>query len=191
MKYIVVVDMQKDFVKGSLGSAHAQAIVPNVVNKLNELREEGGNLIFTFDTHDVDYEYTKEGEKLPVLHCVIGTEGWEIVDELYPFMSDVAFDHPDVNPFSCEGKVFKPTFGSLNLINLLYALEEEDMNQKVEEILVMGLCTDICVISNVMLLKAAFPNADIKVVESCCAGVTPETHKNAIEAMKMCHIDII
>lgn len=191
MKYIVVVDMQKDFVNGALGSADAQIIVPNVVAKLNSMRDEGGALIFTYDTHDANYLDTIEGKKLPVPHCILGTEGWELIDELVPFTEDLAFDHPDVEPFAAFGNVYKPTFGSLDLVNLLYHLEDEDPSQKVDEIVVMGLCTDICVISNVMLLKAAFPDVTIKVVESCCAGVTSDTHNNAINAMKMCHIDIV
>lgn len=191
MRYVIVVDMQKDFVSGALGSADAQKIVPNVVAKLTSMRDEGGAIVFTYDTHNANYLDTVEGKKLPVPHCILGTEGWELIDELIPFTEDLAFDHPNVAPFSCDGNVYKPTFGSLDLVNLLYHLEDEHPSQKVDEIIVMGLCTDICVISNVMLLKAAFPEATIKVVEDCCAGVTPDTHNNAINAMKMCHIDIV
>lgn len=186
MKCVIVVDMQKDFVHQNLGTLEAKSIIPNIITELEEYREEGAYLIFTQDTHDANYLNIMEGKKLPVPHCILGTEGWEIIDELAAYTIDADFSHPDLAPYAAEGKIYKPTFGSLDLVNLLYNLEES-----IDEIVLMGVCTGICVISNTLLLKAAFPNIPIKVVENCCACVSPNTHKTAIEAMKLCHIDII
>ena len=169
---LVVVDMQKDFIDGALGTKEAVAIVQNVKEKLDELeQDENVEIVFTRDTHHKNSLETSEGKKLPVPHCIEGSDGWRICKELTEYSQDRwVFD--------------KPTFGSIELTK--YA-----MNNKYEEITLMGLCTDICVISNAMLLKAALPEAAIYVIEDCCAGVTPESHKNALEAMKMCQIEII
>ena len=166
MKILIVVDMQVDFISGALGSAHAQAIVPSVVEKV---RSFDGAIIFTRDTHDQAYMQTQEGKNLPVEHCVQGTDGWQICDELRPYVGTV---------------VDKITFGSVDLPNLLRAYEP------IEEIELCGLCTDICVISNAMLLKAHFPEVPIVVDGACCAGVTMQSHQTALDAMRAVQIEI-
>ena len=168
MKYLIVVDMQNDFITGSLGSAHAAAIIPNVVEKVKAFP---GNVIFTRDTHGDDYLQTQEGKKLPVVHCIKGSAGWQICDELKPFVEQV---------------VDKVTFGSVTLPHIL-----SKQGEPIEEIELCGLCTDICVISNAMILKAAFPEVKITVDASCCAGVTMESHNTALNAMKAVQIEVI
>lgn len=165
---LVVVDMQNDFIDGALGSTEAQAIVPQVVEKAAGF---DGDLYFTRDTHDSTYLSSQEGQRLPVSHCVRGTPGWEICDALQPFTKQaMLFD--------------KPVFGSPEL-----ALELAKRNY--DSIILVGLCTDICVISNAFLLKAYLPEAQIIVDAACCAGVTPESHHTALQAMKNCQIDVI
>lgn len=167
MNFLIAVDMQVDFVSGALGSAHAAAIVPKVVEKVKSF---DGRVIFTKDTHGSDYFQTQEGKKLPVMHCVKDTEGWQICDELKPYVKHV---------------VDKVTFGSVDLPAYIKSFGEE-----IEEIELCGLCTDICVISNAMILKAAFPEARITVDGSCCAGVTMESHQTALNAMKAVQIEV-
>ena len=167
MKYLIVVDMQNDFTTGSLGSPHAAAIIPNVVEKVKSF---DGRVIFTRDTHGEDYMQTQEGRNLPVIHCIKDTPGWQICDELLPFVETV---------------VDKPTFGSTALAHLLASSAES-----MEEIELCGLCTDICVISNAMILKAAFPEVKMTVDASCCAGVTMESHNTALNAMKAVQIEV-
>ncbi|MCD8217220.1 MAG: cysteine hydrolase [Clostridiales bacterium] len=169
MKLLVVVDMQKDFVDGALGTAEAVSIVPKVRDKILKCRAEGWTVVFTRDTHTEDYLETQEGKNLPVVHCVKGTPGWEIVPEL-PVEDSRIFD--------------KVTFGSMELAQYAAGLSN------LEAIQLIGLCTDICVISNALLLKAALPEVPISVDEECCAGVTPESHKNALAAMEACQIKI-
>lgn len=167
MKYLIVVDMQNDFTVGTLGSPHAAAIIPNVVEKVKAF---SGKVIFTRDTHGDDYLQTQEGKKLPVVHCVKNTNGWQICDELIPYV---------------DTTVDKVTFGSVQLPHLLRSLGEP-----IEEIELCGLCTDICVISNAMILKAAFPEVTIRVDATCCAGVTMESHNTALNAMKAVQIEV-
>ena len=167
MKFLIVVDMQNDFIEGTLGSSHAEAIVPEVVKKVESF---DGSIIFTRDTHNENYLNTQEGKKLPVKHCIKGTHGWEICDALKEYAHTV---------------IDKPTFGSIELPALLSALGS------VDEVTLVGLCTDICVISNAMLIKAAFPEAKVIIDSSCCAGVTPESHNNALAAMAAVQIEII
>lgn len=167
MKYLIVVDMQVDFITGSLGSDLATAIVPNVVKKVKNF---DGKVIFTRDTHYEDYMQTQEGVKLPVPHCIKDTAGWQICDELRPYAETV---------------IDKVTFGSVALPNLL-----KDCGEPIDEIEICGLCTDICVISNAMILKAAFPEVKITVDASCSAGVTVESHNTALNAMKAVQIEI-
>ena len=167
MKYLIVVDMQNDFTVGTLGSPHAAAIIPNVVEKVKAF---SGKVIFTRDTHGDDYLQTQEGKKLPVVHCVKNTNGWQICDELTPYV---------------DTTVDKVTFGSVQLPHLLRSLGEP-----IEEIELCGLCTDICVISNAMILKAAFPEVTIRVDATCCAGVTMESHNTALNAMKAVQIEV-
>lgn len=167
MKFLIVVDMQNDFITGSLGSAHAEAIVPAVLDKVKDF---DGAVIFTRDTHADDYLDTQEGKKLPVKHCIKDTHGWQICDELQAYAKTV---------------IDKPTFGSVELPALLSSLGS------VDEVTLVGLCTDICVISNAMLVKAAFPEAKVMIDSSCCAGVTPESHDNALAAMSAVQIEIL
>jgi nicotinamidase-related amidase len=168
---LIVVDMQNDFIDGALGTKEAVAIVPNVVEKVKGFC---GKVIFTRDTHEENYMETQEGQNLPVVHCVRGTKGWEICSELEALRKDPAID--------------KPTFGSDELGVLL---RKENEKEPIQSITLVGLCTDICVISNAMLIKAFLPEVEIIVDESCCAGVTPESHRTALEAMKMCQIHIV
>ena len=170
MKILVVVDMQNDFIDGALGTPEAQAIVPNVINKINKYKAERNSIVYTADTHRADYLNTIEGNKLPVPHCIKGTDGWKIPDKILQ-----------------DGKILeKQTFGCTTLHDYIRTNFYD-----IESIEVIGLCTDICVISNVMLLKAYFPNTPIIVDSACCAGVTPESHIRALEAMKMCHIEVV
>lgn len=172
MKALIVVDMQNDFIDGALGTPEAQAIVANVVKKI----ESWEGLVFaTRDTHGEDYLDTQEGRNLPVVHCVEDTPGWDIA----PAVEEALAKHDMVICFD------KPTFGSVALMDAMAELSG------VEEIELIGLCTDICVISNAMLLKAALPEVQITVDAACCAGVTPASHLNALEAMKMCQIRVI
>ena len=164
-KTLIVIDMQNDFIDGSLGTDEAVKIVPNVRKKIEEYRSNGDEIIFTRDTHGEDYLNTPEGKKLPVVHCVKNTHGWQIADGL---------DVPDAI------HIDKPSFGSTHWDKFCF-----------ERIELVGLCTDICVVSNALILKALFPNAEISVDSACCAGVTPETHNSALETMKMCQIDVV
>ena len=167
MKYLIVVDMQNDFITGALGSADAVAILPAVLEKVKTF---DGEVIFTRDTHGENYLATQEGRRLPVAHCIRGTAGWEIADVLKPYVK-VVLD--------------KPTFGAAALPALLQRMGE------VQRIELCGLCTDICVISNAMLLKSAFPETPISVDAAACAGVTPESHQTALCAMRAVQIDVI
>lgn len=172
-RFLVVVDMQRDFVDGALGSAEACAIVPAAVKKI---ADHDGEIFVTLDTHFDNYMDTAEGKKLPVPHCIKGSDGWQLNEDIAAAL---------------EGKKYtaveKLTFGSAELPQLIEkAAGGEDMS-----IELMGLCTDICVVSNALLLKASFPEAAIAVDEKCCAGVTPEKHLAAIETMRSCQIDII
>ena len=169
MKVLCVIDMQNDFIDGALGTAEAVAIVGNVRDKIDIYRKNGDTVIFTRDTHYDNYMNTAEGAKLPVPHCIKDSDGWQISSALTVGDSAV---------------IDKPTFGSVELGNYISSFEN------VEEIEVIGLCTDICVISNALLLKANMPEVPISVDSSCCAGVTPESHSNALAAMKMCQIEI-
>lgn len=178
MKVLVVVDMQNDFVDGSLGTPEAAAIVPGVAEKI---RSWAGPVYATQDTHFPDYQETQEGRLLPVPHCIQGTEGWQIVPAVRAALAEGAAQKESV---LC---VTKRTFGSRELAELLARQHEET---PIEEIVLTGLCTDICVISNALVLKAFLPEVPVAVDAACCAGVTPESHRNALAAMKMCQIKI-
>ncbi len=167
MKLLIVVDMQNDFIDGALGTKEAVAIVPYVKKKISEF---DGKVIFTRDTHFENYSETQEGKHLPVPHCVKNTHGWEIRPELEALRKTDAID--------------KITFGSKELVDVI------GKEPTVESITFVGLCTDICVISNAMLVKAFFPEIPLIVDADGCAGVTPESHQNALAAMKMCQIEI-
>lgn len=167
-KLLIVVDMQKDFIDGSLGTAEAVKIVPSVTEVINNF---DGDVVFTLDTHSAIYLETQEGKNLPVPHCIKGTDGWRLDSK--------------IEPLSLGRRIFeKPTFGSVELAEFV-------ANNDYTDITLIGLCTDICVLSNAMLIKAFLPEVKVSVIESCCAGVTPESHKNALSAMKMCQIHII
>ncbi len=168
MKYLIVVDMQNDFIDGALGTPEAVAILPYVKEKIENFE---GTVLFTRDTHAPDYLSTQEGRNLPVEHCIKGTDGWQI--------------HPSLEVLRTTEVIDKPTFGSVALMEFLKA--EKD----VESLEFIGLCTDICVISNALLAKASFLEIPVIVDAKCCAGVTPASHKNALEAMKMCQIQIV
>lgn len=170
MKILIVVDMQNDFIDGALGTKEAEKIVANVKEKIDTYRSNNDEVIFTRDTHFDDYLETQEGKNLPVKHCIKDSFGWQISSKL-----DVA-DSVVID---------KPTFGSTKLMEYLLS------KQNISEIQLVGLCTDICVISNAFLLKAALPEVLISVDSRCCAGVTPESHNRALESMKTCQIMVI
>ena len=173
-KYLIVVDMQKDFVTGALGSAEARAIVPAVVEKLDSFE---GTILFTKDTHHADYLTTQEGKNLPVEHCIEGSDGWELIPELQRFA--------DSRGTGCVYK--KETFGSLALAE---ALREENKKKPISSVELIGVCTDICVVSNALLIKAYLPEVPVLVDAACCAGVTPEKHEAALETMRSCQIAV-
>lgn len=164
-KTLIVVDMQNDFIDMALGTPEAVAIVPAVKAKIQTYAQAGHEIIYTRDTHEENYLDTPEGKKLPVPHCIRGTKGWEIADGLYVPGSKI---------------IDKPNFGWPHW-------DRENL----EDVELIGLCTDICVVSNALIIKAAFPNALVKVDKTCCAGVTPATHQAALSTMSMCQIDIV
>lgn len=165
-KTLIVIDMQNDFVTGALGSNDAVAILPNVKAKIKEYETNGDTIIFTRDTHGTNYLKTNEGKHLPVIHCVSGSEGWKIVEGL---------EIPNCHYIN------KPAFGWTGWVD----------NFNFEEVELIGVCTDICVVSNALILKAQFPEINITVDASCCAGVTPESHQAALTTMKMCQINVV
>ena len=165
---LVVVDMQNDFIDGALGSAEAQNIVPCVAKRILSAKQNGEEIVYTRDTHGENYLSTQEGKKLPVLHCIKNSHGWQIADSI-----------------PVEGKIFdKPTFGSTELADYV----KDGGFIKAE---LIGLCSDICVISNAFLLKSFCPELNISVRSNCCAGVTPQSHQNALNAMKNCQITVL
>lgn len=180
-KILVVVDMQNDFIDGSLGTKEAQAIVPKVCEKI---KNWDGEVIFTRDTHNNEnYLLTQEGKNLPIKHCIQGTNGWLInKDVLNSYLDTFDEKHNQILNI-----LDKHTFGSIHLPYLVDKLKDYVNNC---DITLIGLCTDICVISNAMILKANFPEAEITIDASCCAGVTPESHKNALKTMSACQIKI-
>ncbi len=172
-EFLIVVDMQKDFVDGALGTSEAVAIVPAVCDRIRVFE---GEIIVTYDTHADNYMDTAEGKKLPVPHCIKDTDGWQLDAAVAAALSDKAYT-----------AVEKPTFGSTDLPYLVAAMAgEEDFS-----VTLIGLCTDICVVSNALLLKAHFPEKTIRVDAACCAGVTPDTHTAALTTMKMCQVDVV
>ncbi len=165
-KALIIVDMQNDFVDGSLGTKEALEMLPRLIEKLEKVVEENQtDLIFTQDTHGEDYLNTQEGKLLPVRHCIKKTHGWEIVSDLEEFTG------------MAREIIEKKTFGSTRLPSLLKPYQEVEF---------VGLCTDICVISNALLVKAFYPEQIISIDASCCAGSSPENHKNALAVMKNC-----
>ena len=172
-KFLIVVDMQKDFVDGALGTPEAAAIVPRVAEKI---RSFPGELFVTLDTHETDYLQTAEGKKLPIPHCIRNTAGWQLDQSVAAALSGKSYT-----------VVEKPTFGSTRLPALL----AEAAHGEAFSLELIGLCTDICVVSNALLLKAHFPEVPMSVDASCCAGVSPQTHKAALATMQCCQIDVV
>ena len=172
-KLLIVVDMQNDFITGALGSAEAQAIVERTAAHILARKAEGYTLIATLDTHGEDYMATPDGAKLPVPHCIKGTAGWQLCREIERLLVTPPID--------------KPTFGSAELGQMLSSYNKI---KPITEVTLIGVCTDICVISNAMLVKAFLPEATVKVDASCCAGTTPESHRRALEAMQVCQIAV-
>lgn len=170
-KILIVIDMQNDFITGSLKNPEAEKIIPEIREKIAQYVQNGDVVAYTRDTHFDNYLSTQEGKKLPVKHCIKGESGWEICDELKMYAKNI---------------IDKDTFGSVFLSDVIREFPEDP-----DEIELCGLCTDICVISNAMILKAEFPEAKISVIGNCCAGVTEESHKTALNAMKACQIEII
>lgn len=179
MKILVVVDMQNDFISGPLGNTETKAVVPNVCTLIKNTLEENdkNQVICTYDTHKENYLETQEGKKLPVAHCIVNTDGWQLDHNVKEAVGDR------------EVSIHKRTFGSVDLPMKIREMLHKGSD--IESITLCGVCTDICVISNAMILKAEFPEMKLQVAENCCAGVTPESHTNAINAMKMCQIDIV
>lgn len=179
MRILVVVDMQKDFIDGALGTNEAITIVPRVIEKIKKF---DGDMIITHDTHGNNYLGTLEGRTLPVVHCIQGTEGWKLHDEVFLAVNN------RIRAGTANAQVFmKPTFGSVELGKYL---ADKNTDENIEEIVLVGLCTDICVISNALLVKAFLPEVKVTVDAACCAGVTPESHENALRAMKVCQVNI-
>ena len=171
-KILLVIDMQNDFINGALGTSEAEAIVGRVAEEIRKYPTE--NVIATRDTHTENYLNTQEGWKLPVVHCVRGTPGWELHPEIAAALKGAAV-------------IDKPTFGSKELAEKLFLLSEQDDL----EVTLAGLCTDICVVSNALLIKAFLPETPVRVIADCCAGVTPESHQAALDTMRMCQIEIV
>ena len=180
MKILVVIDMQNDFITGSLGTPEAEATVPRVVEKIRSWT--GGPVYATQDTHFPNYMETQEGRILPVVHCIQGTEGWKIESSVRAALTEGAGRNESVLYLT------KATFGSRDLAEVLVQRRKEE---PIEEIVLIGLCTDICVISNALVLKAFLPEVTITVDAACCAGVNPDSHRNALDAMRMCQIGVV
>ena len=170
MNLLIVVDMQNDFIDGVLGTKEAQTILPRVIEKI---KSWDGKVLYTMDTHNADYLDTQEGRNLPVEHCIKGTQGWNIQEDIAKLIKTQPIE--------------KLSFGSSKLGDILLELDDKD---KINSITFIGLCTDICVISNAMIAKAYLSEVPIIVDASCCAGITPNSHKQALEAMKVCQIMI-
>ena len=165
MRTLIVIDMQNDFIDGSLGTSEAVAIVDNVKAKIKEYADKGEQIIYTRDTHQDNYMETNEGKHLPVVHCIENTDGWQIREGLYVEGAEI---------------INKPSFGYTGWDNYNF-----------EEVELIGLCTDICVVSNALIIKALFPEIKVSVDSSCCAGVTVESHNADLKTMQMCQIEIL
>jgi nicotinamidase-related amidase len=182
MKVLVVVDMQNDFIDGSLGTPEAVAVTEKIVKRIEDSVDE--LILFTKDTHQDDYLETPEGRKLPVVHCIEGTSGWETNDRILQAWRNKA--NTIVLPELKDNTFTKDVFGSVDLVDFLKTYPEQ-----IEEIELMGVCTDICVVSNAIMLKNTLPKVKITVNAGCCAGVTPTSHQEALNVMNMCQIDVI
>lgn len=182
-KVLVVVDMQNDFISGSLGTEDAKKIVPNVVNKIKEYNSEGNLVIFTKDTHEYNYLKTQEGRNLPIEHCIKDTWGWKVEDSCRKAWKET---RNVVITGNLRNTFYKDTFGSIELAEFI-----KDSYDFIDEVEFCGLCSEICVISNVALVKAFCPELKIKVDANCCAGVTPEKHKEALSVMESIQVEIV
>ena len=194
-KILVIVDMQNDFVDGALGTPEAQKIVNKVAEQIRSRASKDTILLVTKDTHAMNYMETLEGKNLPVPHCIKNTHGWELAPAIQEAIYDTRDKYHSFDsyfPYVNDHIIEKPTFGSIDLQNLLYMLDENcGQTGDVAEVTLMGLCTGICVMSNALLAKATLHNIPVRVVEDCCACVTPDSHKTAIDAMRLCQIEII
>lgn len=170
---LIVVDMQNDFIDGSLGTKEAVGIVDSVVAEIKKYDTK--DVFATRDTHSEDYLKTQEGKRLPIEHCIKGTKGWEIAEKVQHALGDAEV-------------IDKPTFGSVMLADRMEQIYESG---NLKQITLVGLCTDICVVSNALLLKAHMPELKIVVISGCCAGVTPESHEAALKTMQMCQIEVV
>ena len=186
MKLLVLVDLQNDFIDGALGSPEAQAIVPNVIRKLENTNMRETLVLFTKDTHYSDYLNTFEGKNLPVPHCIENTPGWSINKEISSVVDNTVSKLVCSTDKIKNSRIYKNSFGSDDLREFLVAHKDE-----IEEIEFCGLCTDICVVSNVLMTRQTLPNTTIVVDASCCAGVTVEKHNAALEVMRSCQIEVI
>ena len=186
MRVLVIVDAQVDFVNGALGSMEAEAIIPHMAERVKEYSDGDTLILFTKDTHDTNYFKTLEGQNLPFMHCIEGAPGWSLVKEI----STLADGYSNFLLYSDEevvrSRVLKNTFGSIKLCEILKKYEHE-----IESVTFMGFCTDICVISNVLMARSYLPNTRIVVDASCCVGTTIDKHLAALEVMKSCQIDVI
>lgn len=176
MKILIVVDMQKDFISGPLGNEQTKAVVPHVLKRIEEAVYNGEQVWYTFDTHEENYLDTIEGKYLPIKHCIYETDGWKLIDEI----ENIAIE------YSANNRIIKKSFGAYDIPKLI--LENYDLGKDpITDITLIGVCTDICVVSNALILKSFF-DSDIRVDARCCAGSTPERHKAALEVMKSCQI---
>lgn len=186
MRVLVIVDAQVDFVHGALGSMEAEAIIPHMAERVKEYSDGDTLILFTKDTHDTNYFKTLEGQNLPFMHCIEGAPGWSLVKEI----STLADGYSNFLLYSDEevvrSRVLKNTFGSIKLCEILKKYEDD-----ITDIIFMGFCTDVCVVSNVLMARAYLPNTPIAVDASCCAGTTLDKHLAALEVMKSCQIDVI
>ena len=182
MKVLIVVDMQNDFIDGTLGTEEAAAIVSAVASRIKN--STGELILFTQDTHQEDYLSTPEGRKLPVIHCVEGTDGWQINEAIKKAWRE----NKDTRVISelPENTFTKPVFGSVALVEFLKSRAAD-----ISEIEILGVCTDICVVSNAIMIKNTLPDVKISVNSECCAGVTPQSHSEALNVMRMCQVDVV
>ena len=187
MKIIVVVDMQKDVIRGALKNAEAEAIIPRMQEVLTDMNSSDNIVLFTKDTHYDDYMNTQEGKYLPVPHCIKGTDGWKIDKRISSIVDKGNYRKVSAHSI-INSRILKNTFGSLEVAETIKSLT---IAHPIDEVIFMGVCTDICVVSNVILTKAVCPELLVTVYADCCAGVTPAAHKAALETMKSCQVNVI
>lgn len=191
-KVIVVVDVQNDFVDGPLGNEDTRAVAPKIADYIRAHADSDTILLFTKDTHESNYLSTQEGKNLPIVHCIKDSWGWELA----PVINEALYETRDKYdsfdsyfPYVADHIICKPSFGSMDLMNLLFVINDE--YDEIGEITFVGIDTAICVISNVMLAKATLPNVPIRVIADCCASMSAKTQKTALDAMRLCQVDIV